>query len=348
MKLALLFAGVLACWTPVWAATTMRADDARVARMGRTLALEDGALRFGYPGVSLSVNFEGTSLDIEAGASDAKNFLDIVVDGAPPRRVRLAPATGRIVLVKDAAAGKHRVDVVNGSEAWLGLATVARFHTDGSFAPAPALPARKMLVLGDSVTCAEAIERVPGEKKNSSWWKPLQSYGMLAARELQAQVQLVCHGGRGLVRRWDGRTDDPNLIDFYEQTIAAKGEPARWDHSQYQPDLIVSAIGTNDFAVGIPDREVYVQAYVKLVETLLRHHPRAQIVLTESAILKGERKAALTAYIAETVRRVGSARVHAAPSAHHPGEGNDGHPTGPQHAAMARELLPYLRSVTGW
>jgi hypothetical protein len=34
------------------------------------------------------------------------------------------------------------------------------------------------------------------------------SYGMLMAKQLNAQVQLVCYGGRGLVRTWDGKTND--------------------------------------------------------------------------------------------------------------------------------------------
>jgi hypothetical protein len=47
--------------------------------------------------------------------------------------------------------------------------------------------------------------------------------------------------------------------------------------------------------------------------------------------------------------RVGDARVHLlAPVAHQPGDAVDGHPTTAQHAAMAAELLPQLRRITGW
>lgn len=331
-----------------WTAPPVRADDPRIARMGRTVAQADGGLRFAYPGVRLSFAFEGKTLALDAAASGDDSYLDVVIDGGAPRTVRLSKHIQTLELVNGSRAGVHRVDIMHRSESWHGVVTLSRVATDGDLLAVPALPERKMLVLGDSVTCAEAIDRVAGDKKNPSWWNPRQSYGMLAAQALNAQVHLVCHGGRGLVRSWNGRTDEANLPDFYDLAIANAGQPVRWDHADYDPDLIVSAIGTNDFSTGIPDREMYVQAYVKLVHALLRNHRHAQIVLTEGAILHGARKAALTGYIAETIKRVGNPRVHAATSAHHPGDATDAHPTKRQHAAMARELVPQLRSVTGW
>lgn len=324
------------------------ATDARIARMGRTVAQADGSLRFAYPGVTLSLSFEGKALSVDARASGERSYLEVTVDGGAPRMIRLSPASQTIDLVSEGQAGVHRVDILHRTESWQGAVTLGRFVTDGKLLAAPALPQRRMLVLGDSVTCGEAIDRVAGADNDSSWRNPRASYGMLAAQALGAQVHLVCHGGRGLVRSWNGRTDEANLPDFYELAIATGGQTVRWDHAGYDPDLIVSAIGTNDFSTGIPGRAAYVKAYARFVRTLLRNHPRAQIVLTEGAMLDGERKAALSRHIAATVRRVGSSRVHAAASLHHPGDATDAHPTKAQHAAMARELAPQLRAITGW
>ncbi|NHZ34500.1 xylan esterase [Massilia sp. CCM 8692] len=333
---------------PAWAEPTVRADDPRIARMGRTVAQADGSLRFAYPGVRLSLAFEGRALSLDAVASGERSHIEVTVDGGAARIIGLSARPRTISLVNARQAGVHRVDILHRSESWHGVVTLARFVTDGALLAAPALPERKMLVLGDSVTCGEAIDRVKGGEKDSSWWNPRASYGMLAAQALGAQVHLVCHGGRGLVRSWNGRTGDDNLPDFYELAIASEGQAVRWDHAGYDPGLIVSAIGTNDFSTGIPERAAYVKAYEGLLRTLLRNHPHAQIVLTEGAVLDGERKAALSSYIAETIDRMGSARVHAAALLHHPGDLTDAHPTKAQHAAMARELVPQLRAVTGW
>lgn len=326
---------------------SIAAADPQVARLGRMVESSGGALRFAYPGVTVSLAFSGTFLSLEAWSSGQHSYLEVTVDGGTPRRIKLTGTPATYTLVEGAAPGPHRVAVMHRSESWHGVVTLARFHADGARSdPAPA-PARRMLVLGDSVTCAEGAGERTGNK-DASWTDPRRSYGMLAAAALGAQVHLVCHGGRGLVRSWNGRTDEHNLPDFYELAIADAKDPVKWDHGRYQPDLIVSAIGTNDFSTGIPERDHYVGAYVAFVRTLLSRHPQARIVLTEGAILAGDKKRVLQAYIAETVARIKDRRVSAVPSEHHPGDALDAHPTGAQHAAMAADLVQHLKPLMGW
>lgn len=350
MSRAMAIAAALAAslvWGSVAAAATIPAADAQVARMGRLVTTPEGAVRFAYPGVRLSLRFHGASLKFQASSSGAHSYLEAVIDGGAPQRIKIGADRATYTLVDAPTAGLHTVEIMHRAETWHGVVTLTSLNTDGVLLSPPLAPVRKMLVLGDSVTCAEGAGK-RGGKKDSSWTDPRHSYGMLAAQALRAQVHLVCHGGRGLVRSWNGRTDEFNLPDFYDLAIADAGDAVQWDHAQYQPDLIVSAIGTNDFSLGIPERKAYVNTYVQLLRTLLRNHPQAQIVLTEGAILHGPKKQALRSYIAETVRRVGSARVHAVPSAHHPGDKQDAHPTRGQHATMARELAPRLREIAGW
>jgi lysophospholipase L1-like esterase len=338
-------AGLLAA-CPVYAAS-VAASDGRIARMGRTAEMPDGALRFAYPGVRLSLAFTGRTLSFEASSSGTLSNLEAVVDGGPPRLIRLSRERGRYTLVDAEKAGRHTVELMQRSETWQGVVTLVGFDTDGALEPAPPLPARKMLVLGDSVTCAAGVDR-SADRKDPAWTDPRHSYAMLAAQSLGAQVHLVCYGGRGLVRSWNKRTDELNLPDLYEPAIADGSDPVRWDHMRYQPDLIVVAIGTNDFNSGAPERTAYVAAYASLVRTLLRNHPHARIVLTEGAILNGEAKRTMQAYLAETVERVADGRVRVIASAHHTGDASDAHPTGPQHAEMARELVSQVRPLMGW
>lgn len=347
MKKAILALACMMAASASWG-VVLPALDPHIARMGRMVEQPDGSVRFAYPGVRLSFTFTGKSASLDAWSSGANSFLEAVVDGGPPQLIDVREQRATFKLLADGKLRRHRVEIMHRSETWHGVVTLASFDIDGKVGPAPQLSRRKMLVLGDSVTCAEGVERMSGEAKNSRWWNPRQSYGMLAAQALGAQVHLVCHGGRGLVRSWNGRTDEANLPEFYDYAIADAKAPVRWDHSKYQPDLIVSAIGTNDFTPGIPEREAYVGKYVALVRTLLRNHPQSRIVLTEGSILNGASKTAMVDYIGETIKRTGSERVTAARSDYQPGDASDGHPTGAQHADMARELVPQLRAVMGW
>jgi hypothetical protein len=340
---------LVALWghSPLVAAASLTAADPHIARMGRSDISADGAVRFGYPGVSFYLNFEGTRLSVEAEASGENSYLDVIVDGVA-RKVRLAAGRQTVTLVDGAPAGKHAVEIVNRSETWHGTAALLRFDTDGKWNEAPVLPERKMLMLGDSVTCGEAIDRVPGAKKDPSWWNARSSYGMLMASALHAQVQLVCYGGRGLIRTWENKTDELNLPDYYRLAVADRKKPVEWDQRGYRPDVILSAIGNNDFNPGIPDREQYVGTYVRFVRTLLKDHPQAQIVLTEGGLMTGDRRVALVEYIAETVKRVGDKRVHAIASKAYSGDADDGHPTREQTVNIANDLLPQVRAIMQW
>ena len=327
--------------------TIKAADAAHVTRMGRMAVQPDGAVVAGYPGVTLRVAFSGTRLAVEMQGGE-RSLMDVIVDGGAPRTIQLEPRWHAYELLADAPPGRHTVELVRRTETWLGLASVARFTTDGRFEPAAPLPARRLLVLGDSVTCGANMERPDNNKDNPAWWNARVSYGMLLGQALDAQVQLVCFGGRGLVRSWNGKTDEYQLAQFYGLAIPDAARPVPWKQKDYAPDLILVAIGTNDFNQGIPERLPYVDAYVKFVRTLLADHPKAQVVLTEGAILKDEKKAALTAYIDETVKKVKNKRVHAVPSEYHPGDPQDMHPTTAQHAEMAAELAVPLKALMGW
>lgn len=326
----------------------MRAAETLTSSMGRNDITPDGSVRFGYPGVAFFLEFEGKMLSFEASSSGTKSVLEVRLDGGAPQLVALTPAPRQVLLIDAAQSARHSVEIMHRSETWDGIVSIRQFSYDGQLRAGAALAPRKLLLLGDSVTCGEAIDRVADAGKTSTWSNPRLSYGMLTASALHAQVALVCYGGRGLVRSWTGKTDELNLPDFYQLAIADPANPVPWDHRRYDPDVIVCAIGTNDFKIGIPERDAYVQAYVALVRTLLRTHRQAQIVLTEGAILDGDKKAALSAYLVETLKRVGDGRVHIVRSQHYPGDASDVHPTAAQHAQMARDLTSQLQAILHW
>jgi hypothetical protein len=91
-----------------------------------------------------------------------------------------------------------------------------------------------------------------------------------------------------------------------------------------------------------------VNAYVAFIRQLRTNHPQAQILLTEGAILHGEKKAALTSYIVACLQALGDPQVHYLASNHYPGDPQDAHPTKEQHAAMAADLIPSLQQLMNW
>jgi len=325
------------------------ATNVHITQMGRAEKTSDGSARFSYPGVTFMLNTKADSLSMVASSNSGNGWLDIIVDETTPNVIQLSKEPQTYELFHFPTIGKHTVRIINRTETWQAINTINKFELNkGEFLTASKLPSRKLMVLGDSVTCAEMIDRVPGEKPNARWNNARESYGMLIATALHAQVQLVCMGGHGLVRTWDNKTNSLNLADFYPLAIPNEGSTVAWDEKLYEPDVIVSAIGTNDFSPGIPDREHYVNTYVKFLLKVLADHKHAQIFITEGAILNGEKKAVLVDYLTETLKRVNDKRVHIATSTYYPGDNTDAHPTKEQHAAMAKDLEPQIKKVMEW
>ncbi|WP_347330888.1 SGNH/GDSL hydrolase family protein [Marinimicrobium locisalis] len=324
---------------------------------GRAQELDSGALRIGYPGVTLHTRFEGRYLALRAHSSGEQSALGIQVDGEPPRVLKLNKTPQEWVLIDSDEAVKRQVEITHRGETWLGQVTIegVTLNEDATLTPAE-LPQRKMLVVGDSVTCSYGAGDRSTPPNTGPWWDPKASYGMQVAEALEAQVHLVCYGGRGLIRSWNGKTDEGNAPEFFEWAIADHA-PVAWDHRQYPPELILVSLGTNDFNLGIgplPEREAFVGAYVDFLGLLRTVHPNATIALTEGAMVNDEadpqrpQKTVLRQYIREAIDRFGRPDVHFIPATHYPGDHRDSHPTGPQHALMAEELSHQLRALMGW
>jgi lysophospholipase L1-like esterase len=368
--MSLLAACAAACLVLVplaaWAAAPdeaplVRPDDPRIAVMGRMDRRNPARPRLGYPGITFRLRFDGPTLAIRAADSGQSSF-DVVVDGAPPIAVRLGHDEERdYVLAAGLDAGIHLAEVVRRNETWQGVVTVAGFRVAPGHAvlDAPPLPRRRLLFVGDSVTAGEGAGRAGECAKDaprlaSAW----ASYGMVLARTLDAQVQIVAFGGRGLTRDWQGRTDVLTAPQFFELDIpeADGPPPPPTDHAAFVPDAVVVSLGTNDFnlALGpLPAREPFVAAYVAFVRRLRGVFPRAHLFLTEGAIVDdadAERRprTTLASYIDETVERLGDRAVHHPPAGHYAGDACDAHPTGPQHLRMAAELEPPVRAALGW
>jgi hypothetical protein len=351
----------------------VRFDDPHLRVVGRAIAAQ--GLVIGYPAVSLMFTVRSKHVAIRACSSSGNNRIGVVLDGSWVKSVRLPTGNcaepAALPLLDGLDAGPHIVQLVHQNETWQGLVSILGIELDADAElgePPPASPTGKRLMfIGDSVTCGEALERGPVCQKNFEWWDPYNSYGMRVGRLLGAEVNLVCYGGRGLVRDWQGKRDGFNALQLVEHTIASSAadvaafgvqpEALTWDPKRYVPDVTVISLGTNDFnlALGpLPEKEDYVSAYVKLVTTLLDAAPDSRVILTEGSMVndkadpKRPQKTVLRKYIAEAIRRLKTDRVTFAPATHYPGDACDAHPTTPEHAHMADDLLPYVRRALGW
>lgn len=317
---------------------------------GRYAADADGGVRLGFPGVTAHLRCRGSELTLRARASGNGVWFDVVVDGGAPNALHLRPGDGDYVLLPAQATADHTVELIRRTESWQGVCTLLGFRagSTGQLLPPAGAKPRKLMFIGDSVTCGEMTAWDPARAvtgpENSN---ARLAYGMILARRLGTECHLVSYGGRGIIRDWQGIRDTRNAPQFYE--LALPDEPETlWDHTAYVPDVIGIQLGTNDFNQGIPDQNEFINTYVEFVRKVRRDAPEATIFLMDSPIVadeagRGPRRTVLHSYLEQIVTRLNSPLVVLAPLAHYAGVPGNGHPTGAEHEAMADELEPLIR-----
>ena len=330
------------------------ANDAAFVYEGRVAIGAGGSVHMAFPGVTAHLRFRGDSLNVQVEAPKPLYF-DVSVDGGAFVELAVGPGAGFYPLVRGVGASAHTVALVRRNESWQGVCTIRGFMLgDGAqVLPPPDLPVRKLMFIGDSVTCGELTDFQPGRDFHDPANSDARlSYGMILARRLSAQCHLVSYGGRGIFRDWQGNRATGNASQFYERALPDEpGVP--WDHARYVPDAIGIQLGTNDFSPGIPAEGDFVGAYLSFIRKVRADAPKALIFLMESPMLadnsaRGPRRSVLRAYLEQIVARSADSRVILAPLSHAAGVPGNEHPSGREHEAMADELEPLLRRALGW
>ena len=331
-------------------------NDPHLILLGRYDARDAAHPRFGYPGSGLAFRFQGTSAQIEIESTSDDSALTLVIDHGGPQ-LQLLHRGKNSVDVRSTDSAPRTVEVYKRTETWQGILTLLGIRLAGgeSLLTPPPQPTRKLMFIGDSVTCGAGIDNNDRCEKDSALPanNAYESYGMLLARRLDAQTHLVCYGGRGLIRDYRGLSDKDGVVNapkFFQLGLAsdAANDRAPWDSSRWQPHLILVSIGTNDFNLqkSTPlDEKSWVAAYVAFIHDVRRHYRKSLILLTEGAIVTDP---LLGQLVQRTVAQAHDKKVRYVKSQHYSGNGCDGHPTRLQHQHMANDFEPVLRDALRW
>jgi hypothetical protein len=340
----------------------MEATDDLVRVSGRAERTARGSLRFGYPGVSTLVHFDGTSLVARLSSSTGDNALDIRIDGEFRGILWLEREARDVAVATGLGPGRHKVELTHRTETRLGVVEVERFALPdgGRFLAPPEPPEHKLLVIGASVACGENVARgpacEPGHPSPASW-DARATYGMVTAQALDAEVNLVCYGGKGLMRDWRGDEESVNGPQLFDLAVPDEEGSAPWDHARFQPHAVVVSLGNNDFNRDLPsnpNRERFVSAYVSFLSRIRDVHPEAHVFVTEGPMVRDEgegpkkRKTLLRKYIQAAIQQFGDERVRFIAAAEQPGDSCDPHPTRGQHLRIAAALVPEIRGALDW
>lgn len=352
--------------------------------LGRTTK-ERNPLTLFWTASGFEVGFRGTELwcEFESDYETYEQWIAVYVNGCFLSRQMLAKGKSNVCLVRNMQTLKeNRITVLKEVQAMPGdeavYLSVHSLSTDGEFvATEPA--GLKIEFIGDSITSGEGSYGASVEGDwIAQWFSTSQAYTHRVAQELQAEYRVVSQSGYGLFSAWDNNREHV-IPPAYEMVCGVLGgernvrlgAQSAYDFSEWQPDVIIVNLGTNDAEgfnqpawtdekTGIAYRMERDEAgqpkeeCLKLVQDtaesflakLRKNNPGAEIfwcfglmgTLTAPAIQKGMEK-----YCAES----GDTKVHYVPLTEISGDeiGARWHPSANGHARAAAEIVTAVRSV---
>lgn len=338
------------------------ATDGRVLVMGRHVA-EGSAVRFGASGVTFYMKFRGTGIDVELEEerrdSTTHDWFTVVVDGADPVRMRTSPSERRYTLAAGLPPGVHTVALSKATEGQNGRERLVAIRT-GDLLPADPLPRRRIEFIGNSITSGYGLDPRPLACDAGTWYDQTHAwlaYGPRVARRVSAQWMLSSVSGIGMHRNWN--SDAPAMPRVYGGVYMEYADTlSAWDFGRYTPDLVVVALGTNDFSDGggktprpALDGAAFVRDYSGFVAGVRARYPHARMLLLTSPTIDSTRNARLGEYLRQVIAGRAAAGDSALTMYAWKGRyvaGCNGHPGLAEHVKMADELEPVVREKMGW
>ena len=337
---------------------------------GRT-TWQENALYLGYSASFLEVAFRGTRVEAEFLTDRLdwpeihRAWVAVFMNGAetPALRFPLTKEKESFVLFESSEAKEVTLRIMKYSEAAFGAVGIASLDIEGEILPPPAAKAKKIEVIGDSITCGYGIEGIVDKDTfTTAQENPWNAYGCRIARALDAEFSLISWSGNGIISHWipedvnEPRNDEALMpeIYYYEDYSADlrrnknRAEYIKREFAAYQPQLIIINLGTNDgsYTRNIPARDrAFVNGYVKFLRQVREVNPDANILCTVGVMATAAKD-----LVGEAVSRVnafGDNKVFFKEVFLQNGEvdgiGADWHPTESTQKKLAEYLVEFIK-----
>lgn len=332
-------------------------DTASVRVTGQFSRTTDGAILFDWPSVTLTASLRGTELAVVL--SDTGNFYDVSIDEIPGSVLAttnrseasytlasgLAPSIHTVVLVKRTEGASPSM------AATLGVVTLHGFTADGPGAQLPPPLSRRLLFLGDSISCGYgALGSGSCDAKRPELESSSVAFAARTAQSLQAEYHLLCASGKGVVRNYGGSRADwhrSTLPVMWRRALGSDPDSGDWNATSWTPHAIVVHLGTNDFSTpGAPSHSEFAESYRSFLSEVRRAHGGVPAVLACGPLCS---RCPLCDYVEAISRSEASlAFADLRLQLSSPERGCDGHPSAAGAGRMAEVLAPVVAAAAGW
>jgi lysophospholipase L1-like esterase len=310
----------------------------------------DGSTEYSWPGVNIQARFTGTQASMSVNDATGNNRITVVVDGGTPKVIALASGQSTVSVASGLTSGAHDILIWRNTEASPGGTTtfggLTAFGTGGALLAPGAAPARRIEVVGDSLSVGAGVE---GDSTCTggidAYTDNYLAYGSVAARAVSADVVTIAYSGIGVYRNYGETTPTATSLTMPKRYPYALPDTVLWDFSLYQPQAVIINLGTNDFGSGDPGTP-YETAYVSFVEAVRQKYADAYFILID--MYGGSRLTRLNNVLA-SLKASGETRAEVLSlDSVQNNLGCNQHPNVAGQQAMGTTLAARLQTLMGW
>jgi len=341
------------------------ANSPSVWSVGRTRKNTDGSLSFDWEGTQFYVNIQGGSyvkVHIKASGSASGRFV-IQVNGWEQSQVWVGGSNGAssegVYLVADGLSGHSQIRVISVLEPSFAVVnsnsvfTFSGFSTDGAPATAGPARARRLELVGDSISAGFGSRGYSGAPAgcpvNQYTSGNYYTYNWFIAEHFQADLVPIAWSGKGMYQNCcdNGET----MPSYYLQTLGGAAYISDWDFSRYVPHAIIINLGTNDFIhdSGPVWEKAFVTTYVEFVGNATRRYkqPTMPVFVAQGPM---DCSASLNNSLQGAIKLINAAggNAHYLNLCGPPNDGCGGHPGVVGHQKMYEQAVPVISKVMNW
>jgi len=330
--------------------------------------LTDSGIEYTFNGKTTSIN---VTADTASFSEDNPAYVAIYADGDVYQKT-LIKQKDTDFTVNFNEKGKHTVTFIKLSESERGSLRINEIKADAKKIKPTPEKKKKIEFLGDSITCAYGIDGTGTDSYSTTIQDGSKSYAYLTAKNFDADYSIVAHSGICIFKNVPFNGDDTPFVlpPLYDKLGLTMGpniyddgvfflQETTWDFKEYEPDLIVINLGTNDDYYFLfideslleSEKLAFIQSYEDFITNIRSIYPNAEILCTLGMMgqaLYPEIEQAVNNY----TTRTGDTHVHSFMFSVQDGEENglgaDGHPNAKSHLIAAHELIDEIEKLYGW
>ncbi|ORX65061.1 hypothetical protein BCR32DRAFT_272860 [Anaeromyces robustus] len=270
--------------------------------------------------------------------------------------------------------GEHTIRLLKVSECQMGSIYIDEIKTDSEFILPTAPKSRKIEFIGDSIVCAYGAMDTEGDFTTTTE-DGTKSFGYKVAQKFNADYSIFGFSGWGVYSGFNMmgiRNTDLLIPPIYDKlgflnwniehpentTIAMSN--VNWGNNEFEPDLIVINLGTNDETyidtisnakTQIAEKINFTNAYKDFIAQIRSIHPNSEILCTLGIMgqnLYPEIENAVNEYVNETNDNKVNAYKLNVQDVEKNGIGILTHPNALSQVDAANEIIDRIETLYGW